>query len=81
MKETMDDIDLWILGRGRGMNPTLLMRLKFWRDNYESGLAGDWVSSPDFGGVGSVLVVQQQVMREQGMAAKGCLDGLTQRVM
>ncbi|KAF8018757.1 hypothetical protein BT93_H3610 [Corymbia citriodora subsp. variegata] len=57
--------DLWIVGRKQGINPVLLQGLEEWSENDELGVMGDYVSSMDCGGAASVLVVQQQVLREQ----------------
>ncbi|KAK7289892.1 hypothetical protein RIF29_03915 [Crotalaria pallida] len=63
--QTLNDgaYDLWIVGRKQGVNPILLTGLSQWSENDELGLVGDFVSSPDFFGSGSVLVVQQQILR------------------
>lgn len=58
--------DLWIVGRGLGVNPVLLEGLSDWTENHhELGIVGDYVTSVDFGGTASVLVMQQQILREQ----------------
>ncbi|PKI58459.1 cation/H(+) antiporter 24 isoform X2 [Punica granatum] len=60
--------DLWMVGRKQGVNPVLLEGLTSWSENRELGIIGDYVSSADFGSRASVLVVQQQVLREQKTA-------------
>ncbi|XP_030464242.1 cation/H(+) antiporter 24-like [Syzygium oleosum] len=57
--------DLWIVGRKQGINPVLLQGLTDWSDNNDLGVIGDLVSSMDCNAAASVLVVQQQVLREQ----------------
>lgn len=57
--------DLWIVGRKEGINPLLLEGLEEWSENHELGVIGDFVASEDFGGTASVLVLQQQMLREQ----------------
>ncbi|KAF6175880.1 hypothetical protein GIB67_003368 [Kingdonia uniflora] len=59
--------DLWIVGKHQGINPTLLEGLVEWSENLELGIIGDLLSSPDFGGKASVLIVQQQVLRSTSM--------------
>ncbi|KAL2899238.1 Cation/H(+) antiporter 24 [Bienertia sinuspersici] len=65
-------IDLWIVGRKNGINPTLLEGLSEWSDNPELGLVGDFLVSNDFDTSGSVLVVQQQVLRDQRASPWAC---------
>ncbi|XP_061359927.1 cation/H(+) antiporter 24 [Gastrolobium bilobum] len=55
--------DLLIVGRKQGINPVLLTGLSEWGENEELGLIGDYVSSEDFSGSASVLVVHQQILR------------------
>ncbi|CAL0334964.1 unnamed protein product [Lupinus luteus] len=55
--------DLWIVGRKQGINPIFLTGLSEWSENEELGLIGDFLSSPDFPGSHSVLVIQQQILR------------------
>ncbi|CAK8566014.1 unnamed protein product [Lathyrus sativus] len=55
--------DLLIVGRKHGINPNILTGLSEWSESDELGLIGDYVSSHDFIGSASVLVVQQQVLR------------------
>ncbi|KAI3410806.1 Na_H_Exchanger domain-containing protein [Psidium guajava] len=57
--------DLWIVGRKQGINPVLLQGLTDWSENNELGVIGEYVSSMDCDAAASVLVVQQQVLREQ----------------
>ncbi|GAU27257.1 hypothetical protein TSUD_125370 [Trifolium subterraneum] len=57
------DYDLLIVGRKRGINPAILTGLSAWSESDELGIIGDYVSSKDFDGTASVLVVQQQVLR------------------
>ncbi|KAK7387270.1 hypothetical protein VNO78_27940 [Psophocarpus tetragonolobus] len=63
--QSMNDgaFDLLIVGRKQGINPVLLTGLSEWSESEELGLIGDYVSSPDFFGSASVLVVQQQILR------------------
>ncbi|KAL9320097.1 hypothetical protein ACSQ67_011936 [Phaseolus vulgaris] len=63
--QAMNDgaFDLFIVGRKQGINPILLTGLSEWTESEELGLIGDYVSSPDFFGSASVLVVQQQILR------------------
>ncbi|XP_040363045.1 cation/H(+) antiporter 24 isoform X3 [Rosa chinensis] len=63
--------DVWIMGRKQGINPVLLEGLSNWSENEELGIIGDFVSSDDFGGTASVLVVQQQMLRGQGTGKAG----------
>ena len=66
-----DTFDLWIVGRKQGINPLLLEGLQDWTENHhELGVIGDYVGAVDFGGTASVLVIQQQILREQGYAAR-----------
>ncbi|XP_021716618.1 cation/H(+) antiporter 24-like [Chenopodium quinoa] len=53
-------IDLWITGRNNGINPIIIEGLSEWSENPELGLLGDVLVSLESG---SVLVVQQQVLR------------------
>ncbi|KAK7305475.1 hypothetical protein VNO77_43381 [Canavalia gladiata] len=55
--------DLWIVGRKQGINPVLLTGLSEWSQSEELGLIGDFISSQDFPGSASVLVLQQQMLR------------------
>ncbi|XP_059663579.1 cation/H(+) antiporter 24-like [Cornus florida] len=57
--------DLWIVGRKHGINPVLVQGLSDWSNNNELGVVGDFVASMDFKSAASVLVVQQQVLREE----------------
>lgn len=63
--QAMNDgaFDLLIVGRKHGINPILLTGLSDWIETEELGLIGDYVSSSDFFGSPSVLVVQQQILR------------------
>ncbi|KAK7333169.1 hypothetical protein VNO80_29934 [Phaseolus coccineus] len=63
--QAMNDgaFDLLIVGRKQGINPILLTGLSEWTESEELGLIGDYVSSADFFGSASVLVVQQQILR------------------
>ncbi|GAB2286074.1 hypothetical protein Dimus_020498 [Dionaea muscipula] len=64
--QAMDDgsYDLWIVGRDNGINPVLLEGLSDWNENPELGLIGDYLASMDFSTSASVLVVQQQILRD-----------------
>ncbi|XP_062085648.1 cation/H(+) antiporter 24-like [Humulus lupulus] len=65
--------DLWIVGRQQGINPVLLAGLSDWTENlHELGVIGDYVAASDFGGTASVLVIQQQILRQQGTAPTSC---------
>ena len=65
--------DLWVVGRKQGINPVLLQGLSDWTENHqELGIFGDYVAAPDFGGTASVLVVQQQILREQASSSNAC---------
>lgn len=66
-----ETFDLWIVGKKHGINPQLLEGLSHWSENHELGMIGDYVSSLDFGSTASVLVVQQQVLREQRKLCSG----------
>uniref|UniRef100_A0A0R0EWH5 Uncharacterized protein n=1 Tax=Glycine max TaxID=3847 RepID=A0A0R0EWH5_SOYBN len=55
--------DLFIVGRKHGINPILLTGLSEWSESEDLGLIGDYISSADFFGSASVLVVQQQILR------------------
>ncbi|CAL5424649.1 unnamed protein product [Camellia sinensis] len=65
--------DMWIVGRTQGINPLLVQGMTSWSQNNELGVIGDYVASMDLGGTASVLVVQQQVLRE------GASNGLLRR--
>lgn len=60
-----DCYDLWIVGRNQTINHVLLLGLTSWSEDNELGVIGEFISSDDFGSRGSVLVVQQQVLRGQ----------------
>nr|KAJ0191058.1 hypothetical protein LSAT_V11C800434580 [Lactuca sativa] len=60
-----EDYDLWIVGRKLGVNPILIEGLSSWSENLELGVIGDYVASVDLGSTASVLVVQQQVLRDK----------------
>ncbi|GAB4824316.1 hypothetical protein Ancab_007204 [Ancistrocladus abbreviatus] len=64
--QALDDgsYDLWIVGRGSGINPLLLHGLSNWNESPELGVIGDILASMDFSTTSSVLVVQQQVLRD-----------------
>ncbi|GJY44619.1 cation/H(+) antiporter 24 [Tanacetum coccineum] len=59
------DYDLWIVGRKLGINPILIEGLSSWSESLELGVIGDYVASVDFRSSASVLVVQQQVLRDR----------------
>nr|KYP76193.1 K(+)/H(+) antiporter 13 [Cajanus cajan] len=63
--QAMNDgaFDLLIVGRKQGINPVILTGLSEWSESDELGIIGDYVSSEDFFGSASVLVVQQQILR------------------
>lgn len=60
-----DSFSLWIVGRKHGINPVLLQGLQSWGEHQELGVIGEYVSSMDLGTTASVLVVQQQILRDQ----------------
>ncbi|KAL4557562.1 hypothetical protein LXL04_035745 [Taraxacum kok-saghyz] len=60
-----ENYDLWIVGRKLGVNPLLVEGLSSWSESLELGVIGDYVSSVDLGSSASVLVVQQQVLRDK----------------
>ncbi|XP_017233612.2 cation/H(+) antiporter 24 [Daucus carota subsp. sativus] len=66
--QSINDVyyDLWIVGRGNGVNPVLLDGLTTWSNSDELGIIGEYVSSSDVSATASVLVVQQQILRDQG---------------
>lgn len=68
-----DGYDLWIVGRKNGVNPVVLQGLSDWSENPELGMVGDFLSSVDFSVTASVLVVQQQVLRDQSCRSFGIL--------
>ncbi|XP_010535348.1 PREDICTED: cation/H(+) antiporter 24-like [Tarenaya hassleriana] len=57
----VNDYDLWITGRGEGINPKLLEGLTTWSEDDQLGVIGDTLAAREFSSHGSVLVVQQQV--------------------
>ncbi|KAF1001926.1 hypothetical protein AG4045_008840, partial [Apium graveolens] len=65
--QSINDVyyDLWIVGRGNGINRSLVQGLTTWSDNDELGIIGEYVSSSDISATASVLVVQQQILRDQ----------------
>uniref|UniRef100_A0A803M247 Cation/H(+) antiporter C-terminal domain-containing protein n=2 Tax=Chenopodium quinoa TaxID=63459 RepID=A0A803M247_CHEQI len=69
---TSASIDLWIVGRENGINLTLLEELSEWSENSELGLIGDFLVLADFNTSGSVLVVQQQVLRNERVVPLAC---------
>ncbi|KAH7838780.1 hypothetical protein Vadar_031106 [Vaccinium darrowii] len=72
-----DYYDLWIVGRKNGINPVFLTGLSNWSQNNELGVIGDLIASTEIGSRASVLVVQQQVLREQEVASRGLLQWLS----
>lgn len=66
-----ESFDMWIVGRQQGINPMLLEGLSDWTENlHELGIIGDYVGAVDFRGTASVLVVQQQILREQNTTTR-----------
>ncbi|XP_074355027.1 cation/H(+) antiporter 24-like [Apium graveolens] len=65
-----DSFTLWIVGRKKGINPVLLEGLQSWGEHQELGVIGEYVSSMDLGTTASVLVVQQQILRDQRRPSK-----------
>ncbi|KVI11296.1 cation/H(+) antiporter 24-like [Cynara cardunculus var. scolymus] len=63
--------DLWIVGRKLGINPVLIEGLSSWSESQELGVIGDYVASVDLGSSASVLVVQQQVLRDKESKSGG----------
>ncbi|XP_021719486.1 cation/H(+) antiporter 25-like [Chenopodium quinoa] len=72
LNASVSKIDLWIVGRKNGINPTFLDGLSDWSENSELGLIGDFLLSANFNVLGCVLVVQQQVLREQHAIPWAC---------
>ncbi|KAJ9556865.1 hypothetical protein OSB04_011479 [Centaurea solstitialis] len=66
-----EDYDLWIVGRKLGINPILIEGLSSWSESQELGVIGDYVASVDLGSSASVLVVQQQVLRDKETESGG----------
>ncbi|XP_071690648.1 cation/H(+) antiporter 24 [Rutidosis leptorrhynchoides] len=66
-----ESYDLWIVGRKLGINPVLIEGLDSWSESLELGVIGDYVASVDLGSKASVLVVQQQVLRDKEMNSGG----------
>ncbi|KAL8253676.1 hypothetical protein R6Q59_031897 [Mikania micrantha] len=71
------DYDLWIVGRKLGINPILIEGLSSWSESLELGVIGDFMASVDLGSSASVLVVQQQVLRDKETTDS---DGLQARI-
>ncbi|KAL0533536.1 hypothetical protein IC582_027570 [Cucumis melo] len=71
--QTMNDdsYDLVVVGRKQGINPVLLEGLSNWSNQNELGIIGDFVASEDFTAASSILVMQQQVLRDQGQFSSG----------
>ncbi|XP_021721077.1 cation/H(+) antiporter 24-like [Chenopodium quinoa] len=66
-------VDLWIVGRKNGIDSILLKGLSDWSDNPELGLIGDFLVSMDVNTLGgSVLIVQQQMLRNPESIPWGC---------
>ncbi|XP_021766698.1 cation/H(+) antiporter 25-like [Chenopodium quinoa] len=72
LNASVSKIDLWIVGRKNGINSTFLNGLSDWSENPELGLIGDFLVSASFDALGCVLVVQQQVLREQHAVPWAC---------
>ncbi|KAK9054844.1 hypothetical protein SSX86_025923 [Deinandra increscens subsp. villosa] len=66
-----ESFDLWIVGRKLGINPVLIEGLSSWSESLELGVIGDYVASADLGSSASVLVVQQQVLRDKEVNSGG----------
>nr|XP_043619898.1 cation/H(+) antiporter 24-like [Erigeron canadensis] len=73
-----ESYDLWIVGRALGINPVLLEGLSSWSECLELGVIGDYVSI-DLGSSASVLVVQQQILRDKEIINSGGLQGRISR--
>jgi hypothetical protein len=61
LRELIDDYDLFIVGRRYNVESPLTTGLDEWSEFPELGIMGDMLSSTDFNGRCSVLVVQQQM--------------------
>lgn len=59
--------DLWIVGRQQ-LNPVLLEGFADWTEENELGILGEYITSTDFGSSASVLVIQQQVLRNASIS-------------
>ncbi|KAH0937438.1 hypothetical protein HID58_004899 [Brassica napus] len=62
----VNDYDLWITGRGEGINTKILEGLDAWSEDHQLGVIGETVAGSIFASEGSVLVVQQQVRNQKG---------------
>ncbi|KAF6146914.1 hypothetical protein GIB67_036633 [Kingdonia uniflora] len=54
--------NVFIVGRGQGINSKLIEGLSIWSENPQLGVIGDFISSTDFNSSASVLVVHQHVV-------------------
>ncbi|KAI3670213.1 hypothetical protein L1987_88031 [Smallanthus sonchifolius] len=72
-----ESYDLWIVGRKLGVNPILIEGLSSWSESLELGVIGDYVASVDLGSSASVLVVQQQVLRDKETNAGGLQERIS----
>ncbi|KAK6260996.1 hypothetical protein SCA6_015470 [Theobroma cacao] len=59
IRSTYNDFDLYIVGRGHGMQSPLTVGLSDWSNCPELGLIGETLGAADFLPSGSVLVMQQ----------------------
>ncbi|KAI7738582.1 hypothetical protein M8C21_034010 [Ambrosia artemisiifolia] len=75
-----ESYDLWIVGRKLGINPILIEGLSSWSESLELGVIGDYVASVDLGSSASVLVVQQQVLRDKEANSEGLQGRFTRYV-
>ncbi|MFS8020915.1 putative cation/H+ exchanger, sodium/solute symporter superfamily [Helianthus anomalus] len=75
-----ESYDLWIVGRKLGINPILIEGLSSWSESLELGVIGDYVASVDLGSSASVLVVQQQVLRDKEANSDGLQGRITRYV-
>ncbi|XP_076909656.1 cation/H(+) antiporter 24-like [Bidens hawaiensis] len=75
-----ESYDLWIVGRKLGINPILIEGLSSWSESLELGVIGDYVASVDLGSTASVLVVQQQVLRDKDMNSGGFQGKITKYI-
>ncbi|XP_075521880.1 cation/H(+) antiporter 24-like [Primulina tabacum] len=71
-----DIFDLWIVGRKHGVNPVILQGFSSWSESNELGVIGEYVASEDFGSTASVLVIQQQILREEEYSSSSLLGRL-----
>ncbi|XP_019167278.1 PREDICTED: cation/H(+) antiporter 24-like [Ipomoea nil] len=71
-----DYFDLWILGRKHGINPVILQGLTDCSKNHELGVIGDYMANSDLGITSSILVMQQQILRDRESACSAFIGRL-----